>query len=99
MAESRKHRQTAEKIARKKGVEYNPGKGPDIIGPGFAIEVEDADTMPDAMRQLQGYRRRVYIAGVDRQAVEAALVAAEGTTVGVTDSQGNIIKSSSRKTS
>jgi hypothetical protein len=49
------------------------------------------------MAQLQGYRKPDYIAGTNKEAVEKALEVARGTTVGVMDSQGNIIKRSSRK--
>ena len=92
-----KHDDTAKQIADKEGVDYNQGKGADVISSRRAIEVETADTVQDGLRQLQGHRKPVYIAGVDDAAVEAALDATDGTTVGVMDSDGNIVSSSSRK--
>ena len=47
--------------------------------------------------QLQGYKKSVYIAGVNQKAVEKALEATEGTTVGVMNNQGEIIKRSSNR--
>ena len=95
--ESRKHRQTAERIAAKKRTSYNPDKGVDIVTPTQAIEVETSETVRGGIRQLQGHRRSAYIAGVDKAAVEAALDVTEGTTVGVMDKDGNIVKRSTRR--
>ncbi len=65
--------------------------------PTKAIEVETANTAKDGLRQLQGYNKPVYIAGADKAATDAALKATEGTTVGVMNSQGRILKRSTRK--
>lgn len=92
-----KHDETARKLARKKGTECNKGQGPDIVTPNQVIEVETADTVDDAFRQLQGFRRPVYIAGVNREATEKALEGAQGTTVGVMKPSGRILKRSTRK--
>ena len=97
MPEGRSHKITANRIARKYRVEYTEGAGVDIQTSQVAVEVEPAESVSDAMRQLQGYRKRVYIAGTSQDAVEKALEATEGTTVGVMDSQGNIVKPSTRK--
>ena len=59
--------------------------------PGRAIEVETANTVRDGMRQLRGFRKPVYIAGSSVRATEAALEAAQGTTVGVMDPNGKIV--------
>ena len=96
MAKS-KHDQTAERLAKKEQTAYNRGPGADIKGGRRVIEVETEATVRDALRQLRGYRKPVYVAGADEKATRAALDAAEGTTVGVMDPQGNIVKSSSRK--
>ena len=53
--------------------------------------------MLTGLRQLQGYNRPVYIAGADKAATDAALKATEGTTVGVMNSQGKVVKRSTRK--
>ena len=97
MPESRSHKSTSNRIARKFGTEYNDGKGADIQTSQVAVEVEPAESMADALRQLQGYRKRVYIAGTNQDAVEKALEVTKGTTVGVMDSQGNIVRRSTRK--
>ena len=94
-----KHDKTAEQIAENKGVSYNRGQGPDIKTPRHVIEVETVSTINDAAHQLQGYRGPVYVAGADEAATEAALEYYDGTTIGVMDSSGNILKSSSRKRS
>ena len=94
-----KHDKTAEHIANQKGTDYNEGQGPDIQTPRQVIEVETTDTIGDAARQLQGFNRPVYVAGADDAATQAALEHYDGTTIGVMDPAGNIIKSSSRKRS
>ncbi len=91
-----KHDRTAERIARKERTAYNEGQGPDIQTSRRAIEVETANTVPDGMRQLQGFKRPVYIAGADPKATKAALEATEGTTVGVMSHTGRLIKRSTR---
>ena len=92
-----KHDQTAGRLARRESVNYNRGQGADVIGSGRVIEVETATTARDGLRQLRGYRKPVYIAGADAKATKAALDATEGTTVGVMDSKGKIVKSSTRR--
>ena len=94
MPESRSHKITANRIAKKLNAEYNSSEGPDIVTNKLVVEVESADTMPDAVRQLRGFRKPVYIAGPNQEAVEKALEATEGTTVGVMDNQGKIIRKS-----
>lgn len=97
MTPSSKHDTAARRIARRRNAEYNTGPGPDIVTPKAVIEVETAGTIKDGLRQLQGYRGPVYIAGADNAAVLAALEGTNGTTVGVMDPQGNIMKRSTRK--
>jgi hypothetical protein len=97
MAESRSHRATADRIAEKLGTEYNDGEGVDIKSPRATVEVETPDTVAEAPSQLRGHRGPVYIAGTNKDAVESALEATKGTTIGVMDNQGNIVKRSTRK--
>ena len=92
-----KHDTTAQRIANKKGVPYNQGQGPDIKTPRQTIEVETTNTIPDAGRQLQGYRGLVYVAGADAAATKEALDHYEDTTIGVMDPSGKILKPSIRK--
>ena len=63
------------------------GRSVDIQTTRIAVEVETPETVPDAMSQLQGHRRPVYIAGTNQEAVEKALEITKGTTVGVMDNQ------------
>jgi len=97
MPETRAHKTTANRIARKHKTEYNEGPETDIQTSRIAIEVEPPESVSAAMAQLQEYRKPVYIAGTNKEAVEKALEVTRGTTVGVMDSQGNIVKRSSRK--
>ena len=97
MAETSSHKATAERIAKRFNTKYNPGEGPDIVTIQAAVQIEAPDAVKDGIRQLQGYQKRVYIAGTNKRAVEMALEASQDTTVGVMDNQGRIIKSSSRR--
>ena len=97
MTESRSHKITANRIAKKMNTEYNDGKGVDIRSTNAAIEVETPETVADALGQLRGHRGPVYIAGTNKEAVNKATRIIKGTTVGVMDNQGNIVKPSTRK--
>lgn len=98
MSESRSHKIAANKIANKYNTEYNSGKGADVVGDNVAVEVETEHTVNRGLTQLQGYNKRTYIAGSNQKAVEKAKKITRGTTIGVMDRNGNIVKSSSRKT-
>lgn len=97
MTESRSHKATASRIAKKLKTVYNSGKGVDIKSTRATVEVETPETVSQAPSQLRGHKGPAYIAGTNQQAVKKALKVTEGTTIGVMDNQGNIIKSSSRK--
>ena len=97
MPESKSHKDTSSRIAKKFNAEYNPDKGVDIVTQKLAIEVETETTVQSGMQQLQGHRKKVYIAGTNQATVKKTIEATEGTTIGVMDNQGNIIKKSSRK--
>ena len=92
-----KHDKVALRLARKNRTDYNRGQGPDVKARNRVIEVETADTVRDGIRQLQGFRKPVYIAGADDNATQTALDASRGTTIGVMNSSGKIIKRSNRK--
>ncbi|WP_423909134.1 hypothetical protein [Candidatus Spongiihabitans sp.] len=96
MSESKSHKTTANRIASKFHAGYNKGKGADIQTRDIAVEVETHETVSDAPRQLQGHKKPVYIAGTNQEAVSKALEKTEGTTIGVMDNQGNVIKESTR---
>lgn len=55
------------------------------------------DAVQDGLRQLQGYRKPVCIAGTNKATIRKALENTEGTNVGVIDNQGNILRLSKRK--
>ena len=97
MAESKSHKDTSNRIAKKYNAKYNSQKGVDVVTDGKAIEVETAETEKSGIRQLQGHIKPSYIAGTNKEAVQTALELTKDTTIGVMDNQGNIIKSSSRK--
>ena len=96
MGSGRSYNIAANRIARKLKTEYNEGKGPDINTQDIAVEVETPETVKDGMKQLQGCRKPVYIAGSNKEAVEAALEGSEGTTIGAMDAQGGILRKSTR---
>lgn len=99
MPESKSHKATSNRIAKKFNTEYNPNKGVDITNSNIAIEVETESTVQSGKQQLQGHRKRSYIAGTNQVAVNNALEATKGTTIGVMNNKGNIIKKSTRKKS
>ena len=92
-----KHDETAQTIADKKGVDYNKGPGPDIKTPSQTIEVETPNTIGGAGRQLQGHRGAVYVAVTDDKDIPKAVERYDGTTIGVMNSSGKVVKPSSRK--
>ena len=94
-----KHDKTAQSIADKKGTDYNKGPGPDIKAPRQTIEVETTNTIGDAARQLQGHRGPVYVAVTDDKDIPKAVERYDGTTIGVMNSSGKVVKPSSRKRS
>lgn len=96
MAEDRSHKTTVNRLSKMFGTKPQE-KGADIQTNNLVIEVETEKTINEGISQLQGYKKRVYIAGVNKETVEQALDATKGTTVGVMDNQGNIVKKSTRK--
>ena len=86
MAESRSHKTTANRIAKKMKTEYNDGKGVDIKSTNATIEVETPETVADAPGQLRGHRGPAYIAGTNKEAVKKAIETTKGTTIGVMNS-------------
>jgi len=97
MPESRSHKTTANRIAKKLNTEYNSGEGVDIKSPKAKVEVETLETVSGAPSQLRGYRGPVYIAGTNQQALKKAFEVTKGTTIGVMDNMGKILKLSTRK--
>ncbi len=73
MPESRSHKTTSNRIAKKMNTQYNDGKGVDIKSTNATIEVETPETVGDAPGQLRGHRGPVYIAGTNKEAVNKAM--------------------------
>ena len=96
MAESRSHKTTANRLAALYDAEYNQGQGADIKAEDITIEIETPETVADAGRQLRGHRGPVYVAGTNKKAVEQALERYDGSTIGVMDNKGNVVKPSTR---
>ena len=97
MPESRSHKTTSNRLAKKFKTEYNKGQGPDVQTNDKVVEIETLGTVKDGLRQLQGFSKKVYIAGVNKKTVTKAIELTKNTTVGVMDKDGNIIKRSTRK--
>jgi hypothetical protein len=97
MSTKKSHETTANRIARKLGSNYNKNKGADINAPNMVVEVETQNTVNDGVSQLQGYKKPAYIAGANETATQRALKRTENTTIGVMNSQGKILKPSTRK--
>ena len=95
--ESKPHKTTANRIAKKLNANYNDGEGVDIKANNATVEVETPESVSDAPGQLRGYLGPVYIAGTNQKAVNKALERTQGTTIGVMDNQGTIKKRSTRK--
>ena len=89
------HDATAERIATRYRTFYKR-IGVDIVTPTIAIEVESYDDVPDARRQLIGYDCSVYCAGADAAATRRALSYYASSDIGVMDSNGDVIKYSTR---
>jgi len=97
MSESKSHKATSNRIAKKYNTDYNNGNGVDVKSPRATIEVETPDTVKDAPGQLRGHKGPAYIAGTNAEAVQKAIEITKGTTIGVMNNQGNIVKRSTRK--
>jgi hypothetical protein len=69
MSESKSHKTTANRLAKKFKTDYNTGQGADIQTPKIAVEVETPESVSDASRQLRGHKKPVYIAGTNKEAV------------------------------
>ena len=97
MSESKSHKTTANRIAKKYNTDYNDSKGVDVKSPRATIEIETIDTVNDALGQLRGHKGPAYIAGTNAEAVQKAIEVTKDTTIGVMDNQGNIVQRSTRK--
>ena len=97
MIETRSHKIVANRIAKKFKTEYNSGHGADIRTPSIAVVVVAPQVLAHAPRQLRGHKKPVFIAGTNKEAVKKALEYTQGTSIGVMDNRGKIIKPSTRR--
>lgn len=88
--------EVARALAAKYGGKYNRGRGPDIKTEKITINVETARTLPTACMRLRGFRGPVYIACANNDDIGDARYWTDGKTVGIMNSQGRIIKRSTR---
>ena len=86
------HTATANRIARRYGVEFNPQDGPDIRCDGFTVEVETTATLDESIQRLRQSDGSVYIAVTNKEAVQEALRLTQDSHIGVMDPQGEIVK-------
>lgn len=92
-----KHDSISEQVAKARGTKYNPVKGPDINALNLAAEVEvNKNNFAQGIRQLQGFTKPVYLCVPDELKNEA-IKRTKGTTIGVMDERGKILKRSARK--
>ena len=96
MPENKAHKTTANRLAKQFGTAAQ-NEGPDIKTPKITVEVETPGGIRDGIRQLQGSKGPVFIAGTNKAAVQEALTATQKTTIGVMDNQCNVVKKSTRK--
>jgi len=95
--ENRSKKITANRIASKFKTNYIPGPGPDIKCSKAIIVVETEETLSEATRKLSGYRVPVYVAVTNNKSLFSAIEKYAHTTIGVMDSQGDIVKESTRR--
>jgi len=86
------HVATANRIARRYGVEMSPENNSELLTPDGLIRVETGATIARRVRSLKRHDGPAYIAVTNREALGDALRAAHGSRVGVMDPQGNIVK-------
>lgn len=88
------HTATANRIAKRYQAVYNDGDGIDIACDHMLIEVETTATIAEGVARLNGRSERAYVAVTNKEGVAEALRLTQGTSVGVMDPRGNIVKES-----
>lgn len=86
----------ARALAAKYGVAWNRGHGPDIRTEDIIINIENVRTLDTACGRLRGFRGPVYVACANDQDIADAEYWTEGSTVGIMDARGKILKKSTR---
>jgi len=88
------HTATANRIARRYGGTASVDGSPDIQTADLVVEVETSATVRKTVQRLQNSDRPTFVAVTNKEAILEALRYAQGTTVGVMDPHGDIIKQS-----
>lgn len=91
------HDEIAQRIARKYHTEYKSDKGIDIVTRDRVIEVETKPgSISQGIGQVAKSSKARYLA-VNKQNINNALEATDGTGIGVMTQTGRIVKKASRK--
>lgn len=85
------HTAVANRIAKRFATTVSD-RSPDIQTAGVTIEVETSATIRDAVRRLKNADRPAFVAVTNKEAIADALRYAHGTSVGVMDPQGQIVR-------
>ena len=93
---SKIHDIVANRIAKKLKVFYNTGRGPDLVEYPRVVEVVLANEIEEGLRKINDFAGPTYLAGATQLAVERAKKATRGTSIGVMDPNGRILKRSTR---
>lgn len=92
-----KHDQISERLAKKEKVEYNKGKGPDVIGQNRVIEVATHESdLYSSIKQVNRYKKPKYLA-TSTDLVQKALKVTENSGIGVMGPSGKIFKRARKK--
>ena len=90
------HDIVAHRIAKKLNTFYNVGYGPDIHKFPKVVEVVMAGEIEMGLQKVNHFEGPTYIAGATSLAVDRAKKATRGTSIGVMDQFGKIVKRSTR---
>ena len=93
---SKSHDTVARRIGKKMNVFYNTGRGPDLHKYPKVVEVVMAHEVEKGIQEVKNFQGPTYIAGATKLAVERAKQATKGTSIGVMDQFGRIVKRSTR---
>ena len=88
------HTATVNRIAQRYGVHPTPNGPFDVQAEKFSIDVETSASLDEAVAKLRLQSGPVYIAVTNKEGIHLALIKTEGTTIGVMDPQGYIVRNS-----
>ncbi len=80
------------RIAQRYGVRPTPDGPFDIQAEKFRIDVETSASLDEAVIKLRFQSGPVYIAVTNKEGIHLAVSKTEGTTIGVMDPQGDIVR-------